>query len=95
MHSPPELRGWDAQCLLRLPRPPAGYGVPASTSTVQQERAAGLEPATTALANAAEKLWLFPALPLSYARLVSIVKVLLLRQLDQDSNLEPLSNGQV
>lgn len=34
-----------------LPRPTAGHGVPASTSTVQQERAAGLEPATTALAT--------------------------------------------
>lgn len=67
-----------AQRLLRLPRPPAGHGVPASTSTVQQGlsdetlascaricmrkcpfdpgsagigRAAGFEPATTALAT--------------------------------------------
>ena len=33
-------------------------------------------------------------LPLSYARLNSIVKVLLLQQLDQDSNPEPLINNQ-
>jgi hypothetical protein len=36
---------------IALPRPTAGHGVPASTSTVQQERAAGLEPATIALAT--------------------------------------------
>jgi hypothetical protein len=39
--------------------------------------------------------WQHSALPLSYARLLSIVKVLLLQQLGQDSNLEPLINGQV
>jgi hypothetical protein len=71
-----------------------GHGVPTSSSTVQQERAAGLEPATTALATLGKSYKAFPPLPLSYARSISIVKVLLLQQLGQDSNLELLSNNQ-